>query len=148
MSESLEEARQQPFGLPRQPRSSMRRIPRRASASGEPVGAAGDQCFKYVVEDANIDPSDDVGIVPTIKGVDANQELLNCVYVQSASLEKGKATLVVCCRKQESGKCTNCRANFTIVVYRQVLIPDVPPIVIPAAVATKAIALICREPPS
>ncbi|GEM_PF-5986280 len=88
--------------------------PRGGLASSDPVGPAADQCYRFEIVNNAIDPTWNANIT-------ANPG--NCVYLASAVIEKernqpGKATFVVCCEKQDDGKCKDCATTVTLTLTK------------------------------
>ena len=103
--------------------------------SSTPVGPASDQCWLFTIEDnrifkvGNNIPTQSEQIKPG-----------NCAKVTSRTLElaqggkPGKASWVICCRKDEDGKCKDCTAAVNLQV--QVLDGNKPnPIVKPVVLS-------------
>ncbi|MEQ8353975.1 MAG: hypothetical protein RH942_00445 [Kiloniellaceae bacterium] len=83
-----------------------------AFASSEPVGPAGDQCYRFEIVNNAIDLTSNASIT-TKPG--------NCVFLSSAVIEKengkpGKATFIICCEKETDGKCKDCATVVTLTV--------------------------------
>ncbi len=89
--------------------------------SSTPVGPASDQCWLFTIEDNRITNNG--------RNVPKQSEVMrprNCVKVASRTLElaqggkPGKASWVICCRKDEDGKCLDCTAAVNL----EVQVPD------------------------
>ena len=107
----------------------------RISASGEPFfatvravipfGSPSEQCWQFTIKNKDI------------KGDKHTAELAddsNCVFLQSAAIEDGEATFVVCCKKQENGKCKDCIAKPQLQVKDGTKF-----------IATKNVSITCRS---
>lgn len=100
--------------------------------SCEPVGNASDQCYKYTIENKEITIDD----FPELHLGETTQD---CVFLSSASVEEGKATFVVCCRKKDK-ECKDCDEKFTLQVTRKKEGKV-------RTLAEKKVRLFCRKPP-
>ncbi len=90
-------------------------------SSSTPVGPAADQCWLFTIENNRITNNQ--------KQVPRQSEKIqkgNCVKVTSRTLElaqggkPGKASWVICCKKDDKNKCHDC----TTAVNLQVQVPD------------------------
>ena len=84
-------------------------------ASSEPVGPAGDQCYRFEIVNNAIDLTWNATIAT---------DRANCVFLSSAVIEKenrkpGKATFIICCEKQDDGKCKTCATIVTLTVSKK-----------------------------
>jgi len=87
--------------------SSLPRIPEEGALffgirAATPIGSPSEQCWQFTIKNKNI------------KGGKHTAELANdgdCVFLQSGAVEDGEATFVVCCKKQDNGKCKDCTAT-------------------------------------
>jgi hypothetical protein len=94
-----------------------------------PVGTPQDQCWQFTLNDPRILGTDDATAAPAGAG---------CVGLQSAAVQNGSATFVICCVKDAAGKCTNCTDIVTLSVTRGV----------PARlIASMNVRLVCAPPP-
>ncbi len=85
------------------------------SDAANPIGPAKDQCWKFVFkrEEFRGAPNFDCFISATREG---------CVELASCTIDDGVATYAVCCKKDASGNCRNCKTVVGLTVTRD----DVP----------------------
>src|SRR5207248_8416938 len=100
-----------PTDKPRPSKEGLRESPR-GGFEASPVGPAADQCHVFTLKDTKIDPA---AANPQSTTIQANPAA-GCVFLSSGTIEKGEATFVVCCTKDNTGKCTNCTATVTLQV--------------------------------
>lgn len=71
---------------------------------GDPVGAASDQCYKFVIDDDHITDGQRCEM-------EGGKE---CLRLVSWNITDGRATFVICCKKDPVGRCMNCTQTVTL----------------------------------
>jgi hypothetical protein len=79
--------------------------------AADPIGPAKDQCWKYVFEREEFKAAAnfDCRISSALEG---------CVELASCTVEDGRATFAICCKKDADGDCKNCRTVVELTVRR------------------------------